>query len=78
MTREETLAVWNAAWDACLDTEGQRAQLAPDEGFAGQPRDWCFEQWAFRHGLPPAPTILYPTTEGFIEKHWNAETKCYD
>jgi hypothetical protein len=78
MTREEAQTIWNTAWDACLETERQRAQLGTDEGFACVPREWCFELWCSRNDLPPAPVVLVPTTEGFIEKHWNADTKCYD
>src|SRR3979490_1683551 len=56
--RESALAIWNASWEACLSTERMRAKLEADEGFACEPREWCFEQWAFNNGYPPAPTIL--------------------
>lgn len=78
MTREEAQAIWNVAWDAALETERQRAELQADEGFACIPKEWCFDLWCFRNDLPPAPVILVPTTEGFVEKRWNSENKTYD
>jgi hypothetical protein len=78
MTREEAQEIWNVAWDAALETERQRAQLESDEGFACVPREWCFDLWCSRNGLPPAPRVLVPTTEGFIEKHWNPEKGSYE
>lgn len=78
MTREEAQTVWNVAWDAALETERQRETLEADEGFACVPKEWCFELWCFRNGLPPAPVVLVPTTEGFVEKHWNSEKKSYE
>lgn len=78
MTREQAQAIWNTAWDAALETERQRVTLGIDEGFACIPREWCFELWASREGLPPPPVVLYPTSEGFVEKHWNQEKKSYE
>jgi hypothetical protein len=78
MTRDQARQIWNTAWDAALETERQRGQLGADEGFACEPREWCFELWASRNGYPPAPTVLYPTTEGFVEKHWNPEKQSYE
>jgi hypothetical protein len=78
LTRTQAQEIWNAAWEACLATEEMRAKLEPDEGFACRPREWCFESWAQSVGLPPPPTILYPTTDGFIRKYWNAEKGEYE
>jgi hypothetical protein len=78
MTREEAQAIWNVAWDAALETERQRAELQADEGFACIPREWCFELWCNRNDLPPAPVVLVPTTEGFVEQRWNSENKTYE
>ncbi len=78
MTREEAQTIWNVAWDAALETERQRAELESGEGFACIPKEWCFELWCSRNDLPPAPTVLFPTASGMVEKHWNGEKRSYE
>ena len=78
MTREEAESIWNAAWDAAVDSERQLALLEPDEGFACNAKEWCFDLWAMRNGLPPRPVVLMPTTTGYKTMLWNQEKKTYE
>jgi hypothetical protein len=78
MTKEEARSVWDAAWSAALATEKMRAQLEPDEHFACEPREWCFELWAARQGYDPPEIITVPTTLGFCVRRWNKEKREYE
>jgi hypothetical protein len=78
MTREEAEQIWNAAWEACQSVEKMRSQLMPDEGFACSPREWCFDSWAFKAGLPPRPLIPMITATGLVWMKWNAEAQKYE
>lgn len=78
ITRQEAEEIWNAAWAACLSIEKMRAELMPDEGFACQPREWCFDSFAFKKGLPPRSLIPVVTVNGLAWKKWNAEAQKYE
>jgi hypothetical protein len=76
--RDQAERIWNAAWDAALQTERQRALLESGEAFACDPREWCFDMWASRNGLSPRSPVLVPTATGFKEMVWSEDRGTYE